>query len=103
MFTVRTKEQQAEAIAHALDDIIILPGGILRMGVDPWLVLIPVIGDALATLLGGTILVLARQLDVPWGVVSEMAYNQWKNGLLGSIPFIGDAYSFYFKSNTLNT
>lgn len=103
MFTVRTKEQQAEAIAHALDDIIILPGSIFRMGVDPWLGLIPVIGDALATLLGGTILVLARQLDVPWGVVTEMAYNQWKNGLLGSIPFIGDAYSFYFKSNTLNT
>jgi len=102
MFTVRAKEEQAEAIAHALDDIITLPGGV-RMGIDPCLGLIPVIGDVLATVLGGAILVFARQLDVPWGVVATMAFNQWKNGLLGAIPFIGDAYSFYFKSNAVNT
>jgi hypothetical protein len=101
MFTVRTKEQQAEATAHALDDMITLPG--VRIGVDPCLGLIPVIGDALATLLGGAILVFARQLDVPWAIVARMAFNQWKNGLLGAIPFIGDAYSFYFKSNVVNT
>jgi hypothetical protein len=103
MFTVRGKEEQAEAIAHALDDIITLPGLGLRMGVDPCLGLIPVFGDALSTLLGGAILVFARQLDVPWGVVTTMAFNQWKNGLLGAIPFVGDAYSFYFKSNAVNT
>jgi hypothetical protein len=54
-------------------------------------------------LLGGAILVFARQLDVPWAIVARMAFNQWKNGLLGAIPFIGDAYSFYFKSNVVNT
>ena len=103
MFTVRTKEEQAEAIARSLDDIITLPGVGLRMGVDPVLGLIPVIGDALATLLGGAILVFARQLDVPWDIVTRMAFNQWKNGLLGAVPVIGDAYSFYFKSNAVNT
>ena len=103
MFTVRSKEEQAEAIAHALDDIIVLPGVGIRIGVDPFLGLIPVIGDALATLLGGVILVFARQLDVPWGIVARMAFNQWKNGLLGAVPFIGDAYSFFFKSNAVNT
>jgi len=25
-----------------------------------------------------------------------------KNGLIGAVPFIGDAYSFYFKSNAVN-
>ena len=59
MFTVRTKEEQAAAIARSLDDIITLPGVGLRMGIDPVLGLIPVIGDALATLLGGAILVRA--------------------------------------------
>ena len=103
MLTVRTKEEQAEAIAHALDDMITLPGGGFRMGVDPLLGLVPVIGDALATFLGGAILVSARQLDVPWDVVTRMAFNQWKNGLLGAVPFVGDAYSFYFKSNAVNT
>ena len=103
MLEVRTKEEQAEVIARALDDIITLPGVGLRMGVDPVLGLIPVIGDALATFLGGAILVFARQLDVPWGIVARMAFNQWKNGLVGAVPFIGDAYSFYFKSNAVNT
>lgn len=103
MTMVRTKEQQAQAIAHVLDDIMSLPGMRIRMGADPFLGLIPVVGDALATLLGAVILVIARQLNVPWRLVATMAFNQLKNGLLGSIPFIGDAYSFYFKSNAVNT
>lgn len=102
MLMIRTKEQQAEAIAHVLDDIMSLPGMRIRMGADPLLGLIPIIGDALATLLGAPILVIARQLNVPWGVVGSMAFNQLKNGLIGAVPFIGDAYSFYFKSNAVN-
>ena len=102
MLMIRTKEQQAEAIAHVLDDILTLPGMHIRMGADPLLGLIPIIGDALATLLGAAILVIARQLNVPWGVVGSMAFNQLKNGLIGAVPFIGDAYSFYFKSNAVN-
>ncbi|HEU4683126.1 MAG TPA: DUF4112 domain-containing protein [Nitrospira sp.] len=102
MLPVRTKEEQAEALAHVLDDMMILPGTHFRMGIDPLLGSFPVIGDTLATLLGGAILVFARQLDVPWKIVTRMAVNQWKNGLLGAVPFVGDAYSFYFKSNAVN-
>lgn len=32
-----------------------------------------------------------------------MTFNQLKNGLIGVVPFIGDAYSFYVKSNAVNT
>jgi hypothetical protein len=60
-------------------------------------------GDAIATLLGIMILVIARQLHVPWRIVAQMGWNQLKNGLIGAIPFIGDAYSFHFKSNAVNT
>lgn len=102
MAMVRTKEQQAEAVAHLLDDVMNLPGLHVRIGVDPIIGLVPIIGDALATVLGSTILVVARQLNVPWPLVFEMAINQLKNGLLGSIPFLGDAYSFYYKSNAVN-
>lgn len=88
---VRTKEERAEAIAHLLDDMLRVPGTRMRMGVDPLLGLVPVIGDAIATLLGMAILVIARQLDVPWRIVAEMGLNQLKNGLIGAIPFLGDA------------
>ncbi|BFU94129.1 MAG: hypothetical protein NTNFB02_08510 [Nitrospira sp.] len=102
MAVTRTKEQQAEAIAHVLDDFIRLPVARIRIGADPLIGLIPIVGDAIATLLGATILVVARQLNVPWRLVAFMAFNQLKNGLLGAVPFIGDAYSFYFKSNAVN-
>ncbi len=103
MAVVRTKEQQAEKIAHVLDDILRLPGTSMRIGADPLLGLIPIVGDAIATILGAAILVSARQLDVPWRVLASMAFNRLKNGLIGAVPFIGDAYSFYFKSNAVNT
>ena len=103
MSTVRTTEEKTEALAHALDDMITLPGSSFRMGLDPLLGLVPIIGDAITTLLGGMILVSARQLDVPWDIVARMAVNQWKNGLIGAVPFIGDAYSFFYKSNAVNT
>jgi hypothetical protein len=103
MSVTRTKEQQAEAIAHVLDDMVRLPGRRLRIGVDPLIGLIPIVGDTLATLLGATILVIARQVNVPWHIIAFMAFNQLKNGLLGAVPFIGDVYSFHFKSNAVNT
>jgi hypothetical protein len=100
---VRTKEEQAEGIAHVLDDVVRVPGTRIRIGADPVLGLIPVAGDAMATFLGVAILVIARQLNIPWRVVGTMAFNQLKNGLIGAVPIIGDAYSFYFKSNAVNT
>jgi len=103
MEMVRRKEERAEAVAHLLDDVLRVPGTRMRMGVDPLLGLVPLIGDAVATLLGMAILVIARQLNVPWRIVTEMGLNQLKNGLIGAVPFIGDAYSFHFKSNAVNT
>lgn len=102
MALVRSKEAQAEAFAHALDDMFRIPGTRMRVGADPLLGLIPVVGDTLAALLGIPILVIARQLHVPWRIVAYMAWNQLKNGLIGAVPFIGDAYSFHFKSNAVN-
>jgi hypothetical protein len=102
MALVREKEQSAETIAHVLDDMLRIPGTRMRIGADPLLGLIPLIGDAIATLLGTSILLTARQLNVPWTVVAHMSFNLFKNGLIGSVPFIGDAYSFHFKCNAVN-
>jgi hypothetical protein len=102
MAFIRAKEQQAERIAHVLDDALHVPGTKQRIGVDPLAGLIPVFGDAITTAWGATILISARQLDVPWTVLTRMAYNQFKNGLIGAVPFVGDLYSFGFKSNAIN-
>lgn len=102
MALVRTKEEQAEAIAHLLDDVVRVPATRMRIGADPLIGLIPVVGDMIATFLGAAILVIARQLNIPWRIVRTMAFNQLKNGLIGAVPIIGDVYSFYFKSNAVN-
>jgi uncharacterized protein DUF4112 len=99
---VREKELQAESIAHVLDNALAFPGLRPRVGVDPLVGLLPIVGDTMATLGGATILVMARQLQVPWDVQLRMAYNLFKNGFIGTIPLIGDFYSFVFKSHQLN-
>ena len=103
MDPVRSKEQQAELIAHVLDDAIRLPGTAIRFGADPIVGLIPVIGDVLAVLSGVPILLIARQLHVPSNDLIRMAYHQLLNGVIGAIPVVGDFYSFGFKSHAKNS
>lgn len=99
---VRDKEVQAETIARVLDNAMALPGIRPRVGLDPVVGLFPIVGDTMATIGGAAILVMARQLQVPWDVQLRMAYNLLKNGLIGTIPLLGDFYSFLFKSHQLN-
>lgn len=99
---VRDKEEQAESLAKVLDNALPIPGLHARVGIDPLVGLFPIVGDVIVTIGGAAILVIARQLRVPWDVQLQMAYNLLKNGLIGAVPFIGDLYSFRFKSHQLN-
>ena len=99
---VREKEEQADHIARMLDTALSIPGFRSRVGFDPLVGLLPIVGDLIVTIGGATILVIARQLHVPWDVQLRMAYNLLKNGLIGTIPLLGDVYSFFFKSHQLN-
>ncbi|MGH7231967.1 MAG: DUF4112 domain-containing protein [Nitrospiraceae bacterium] len=103
MEPVRSKEKQAELIAHWLDDAFLLPGTAIRFGLDPIIGIIPVFGDALATAIGAAILLNARQLGVPVNVLGRMASNLLINGVIGAIPAFGDLFSFWFKSHSKNT
>jgi uncharacterized protein DUF4112 len=102
MAAVRSKEESVEALARVLDDYVRLPGSRMTTGLDPLLGLVPVIGDAVAALLGASLLVIARQVNVPWPIMLRMGWNYFKNGVIGAVPIVGDIYSFHFKSNALN-
>jgi hypothetical protein len=99
---VRKKEEQADSIARILDTALSIPGFRSRVGFDPLVGLFPIVGDLFATIGGAAILVIARQLHVSRDVQLRMAYNLLKNGLIGTIPLVGDVYSFFFKSHQLN-
>lgn len=103
MATVRFKEQQVETLAHVLDDVFRLGTSRVRFGLDPLIGFVPVVGDVLVTACGAVILVIARQLGVPIIVLIRMTYNLLVNGLLGTVPLVGDLYSFQFKCHAKNT
>ncbi|TLY16021.1 MAG: DUF4112 domain-containing protein [Nitrospirae bacterium] len=103
MATVRVKEQQVETLAHLLDDAFRLGTSRVRFGLDPLLGFVPVVGDVLVTVCGAVILVIARQLGVPIIVLIRMTYNLLVNGLLGTVPLVGDLYSFQFMYHAKNT
>jgi len=92
----------ADWIARLLDTWILIPGTSIRVGLDPLLGLIPILGDAVANLVGSTILLLAIQLHIPKIVILRMALNIGINTLIGVLPGMGDLFSIWYRSNLQN-
>lgn len=74
-----------------------------RRGLDPILgFIVPGLGD-LATLgLGAYILKVAFVEKLPWVVIARMILNLALDTIIGVIPFLGDAFDFYFRANQRN-
>jgi hypothetical protein len=92
----------ATFIATLLDTAFTIPGTRMKVGLDPLLGLIPGFGDTLANLLGTSLLFIAAQVHVPRIVLVRMSVNIFLNAGIGSIPGVGDLFSFWFKSNIRN-
>jgi hypothetical protein len=89
-------------LALIMDEIIRVPGTNFRFGLDPLIGLIPGIGDTSSALVSAVALIQAVRLGVPKVLIARMAMNILVNEAVGVIPVIGDAFSFWFKSNTRN-
>jgi|TARA_B110000879_G_scaffold46162_1_gene65086 hypothetical protein len=89
-------------IAHILDDLIKIPGTDRRIGLDPIIGLIPGVGDFLTSTGGLALLAAGAKKRVPKSVYLRMTSNWVLNSLVGTIPFLGDAFSFWYKSNRRN-
>ncbi len=91
-----------EVVARVMDDLVRIPGTRLRIGLDPLMGLVPGVGDGVANIISALALFHASRGGLPHVVVMRMALNILVNGLLGAVPFAGDALSFWFKSNRRN-
>jgi hypothetical protein len=94
--------QAAELLAKVLDTAIRIPGTSLTIGLDPLIGLIPGIGDAVANLIGSTLLLLGAQLQVPRIVLARMSLNLVINAVIGAVPVAGDLFSVWFRSHARN-
>ena len=92
----------ARFLAELLDQRFTIPGTSIRIGLDPIIGLIPGIGDALANLAGSAILLIGAKFNLPKIVLLRMALNIALNTVIGAIPFVGDLFSIWFRSNVRN-
>jgi hypothetical protein len=93
----------AEALVKLLDDGLRIPGTQLRVGADALLgLLLPVAGDAAGVVGALSLFWLAVQRRVPRAVLARMALNVAIDGLVGSLPILGDAFDLVWKANRKN-
>jgi hypothetical protein len=91
-----------DALATLLDTAFLLPGTNIRFGVDALIGLIPGIGDAVTTLMSLYIVREARELGVPRHVIARMLMNVALDGVVGAVPFLGDAFDVMWRANRRN-
>jgi len=89
-------------IALIMDNLLCVPGTKFRFGLDPLLGLIPGFGDTASAVVSAMALIQAARRGLPKIVLARMSLNILINELVGIIPGIGDAFSFWFKSNARN-
>lgn len=95
-------EESLEILSHYLDGLFRIPGTGWRFGLDSIIGLIPNAGDTLTAVVSFYILVAGVRYGVPKITLLRMALNIAIDYLLGTIPFIGDAFDFFWKSNKRN-
>ena len=89
-------------LALIMDEFIRVPGTKFRFGLDPLLGLLPGVGDTGSALVSAFALIQAARLGVPKILLARMSLNILINELIGIVPVVGDAFSFWFKSNARN-
>jgi hypothetical protein len=89
-------------LALIMDEFIRVPGTKFKFGLDPLIGLLPGLGDTGSALVSAFALIQAARLGVPKILLARMSLNILINELVGVMPVVGDAFSFWFKSNVRN-
>ena len=89
-----------EKLAWLMDGMI--PIGRWSIGLDGILGLIPGLGDLAGALISMLIVLRAVQSGIPRIAIARMMTNIAIDTLVGSIPLLGDAFDFAYKSNLKN-
>jgi hypothetical protein len=90
-------------LARLLDSAIAIPGTNFRVGLDALIGLVPGLGDFAGAAMSGYIVLAAARLGVPKPVLFRMIMNVAIDGVVGSVPVLGDVFDAGWRSNTRNT
>ena len=89
-------------VAELLDSAFVVPGTNYRIGLDPIIGLIPMVGDLASPLFTIALLWQAYDLGIPKVVQLRMLVNAAIDALVGAVPLAGDLFDFAWKSNEWN-
>jgi hypothetical protein len=95
-------ERRIGRVTHALDELVRVPGTDVRVGLDPALGLIPVVGDVVAAGVGVWVIAEAARFGIPRIVLGRMTVNLVVDLVLGAIPLLGDIVDVALRSNRRN-
>ncbi|MGE3229610.1 MAG: DUF4112 domain-containing protein [Hyphomicrobium sp.] len=93
---------RVEAVSRLMDDLFVIPGTRVRVGLDAVIGLVPVVGDVISQVVSSYIIWEARQLGVSRFTMWRMIGNTAIDTVVGIVPFAGDAFDVAFRANRKN-
>lgn len=94
--------KRLDRFARWSDDVFRIPGTSWRIGLEPLVGLIPGVGDAAGLIVAAYVPVEAWRLGAPWRLLGRMGANIATDGLVGTVPLLGDVFDVGFKANRRN-
>lgn len=94
--------RRMEAVAHALDESVRIPGTNATVGIDPILGALPVAGDLVSTGISLYIVAESANLGVSYTTLLRMIANISIDVVGGSIPVVGTLFDSFWKANKRN-
>lgn len=93
--------RQVQSASYLLDESIELPGG-YRIGWDPIIGILPVLGDIPTSAVSAYIIMEAIYLGVPKPTLVRMVANLLLDATVGSLPAVGPVFDAVWKANARN-
>lgn len=94
--------QRVEMLEKLLERSFKIPVIRRDVGLDAIAGLVPVLGDVVTAAMGAYVVWEARNLGMPKWQLIRMGGNVAFDTAIGAIPLVGDAFDFFFRSNSKN-
>ena len=101
-YNQRAAIDRLDRLAMLFDTAFVVPGTRIRFGIESIMRLVPGIGDLAASALSCYLLFEAHSLGVPRHVFARMLANVAFEGIIGTVPLVGDAFDVGFRANRRN-
>ncbi|SFR38951.1 protein of unknown function [Halogeometricum rufum] len=98
----RAAVERMRTVAYVFDDLVGIPGTNSRVGLDPILGSIPVVGDVVSAAFSLYIVAESARLGVSYKTLLAMLANVVIDTAGGAIPYVGTLFDAVWKANKWN-